>query len=90
MTAVGARSSRPGLWAGLAIGTAAVIFGLKSAGAIDQGTTTLLATIPLVLMHALLASMAKGVTTVLEEQSTGLIATQSEAEGAGRPGVDRA
>jgi hypothetical protein len=41
-------------------------------------------------MHALLASMAKGVTTVLEEQSTGLIATQSEAEGAGRPGVDRA
>ncbi len=59
MTAVGARSSRPGLWAGLAIGTAAVIFGLKSAGAIDQGTATLLATIPLVLMLALYRSIRR-------------------------------
>ena len=50
----------------------------------------LLVAIPLVLMHSLLASMAKGVTTVLEEQSTGLIAAQSEAESGSRPGVDRA
>ena len=52
----------------------------------------LLTAIPLVLMHAVLFSMARGVTTVLEEQSTGLIAKQSEAEaeGAGRPGVDTA
>jgi biopolymer transport protein ExbB len=52
----------------------------------------LLTAIPLVLMHAVLFSMARGVTTVLEEQSTGLIAKQSEAEaaGSGRPGVDTA
>ena len=52
----------------------------------------LLTAIPLVLMHAVLFSMARGVTTVLEEQSTGLIARQSEAEsaGSGRPGVDTA
>jgi biopolymer transport protein ExbB len=43
----------------------------------------LIAAIPLVLMHSLLASMARGVTNVLEEQSTGLIAKQSEAESAG-------
>ncbi len=50
----------------------------------------LLVAIPLVLMHALLSSMAKGVTTILEEQSTGLIATQSEAESGevGRSGVE--
>ena len=52
----------------------------------------LLTAIPLVLMHAVIYSMARGVTTVLEEQSTGLIAKQSEAEaaGTGRPGVDKA
>ena len=50
----------------------------------------LLTAIPLVLMHAVLFSMARGVTTVLEEQSTGLIAKQSEAEGSGRAGVDTA
>jgi len=52
----------------------------------------LLTAIPLVLMHAVIYSMARGVTTVLEEQSTGLIAKQSEAESAssGRPGVDTA
>ncbi len=52
----------------------------------------LLTAIPLVLMHAVIYSMARGVTTVLEEQSTGLIATQSEAEsaGTGRAGVDQA
>jgi biopolymer transport protein ExbB len=47
----------------------------------------LIAAIPLVLMHSLLASMARGVTNVLEEQSTGLIATQAESEGSGKPGV---
>ena len=52
----------------------------------------LLTAIPLVLMHAVIYSMARGVTTVLEEQSTGLIATQSEAESAssGRPGIETA
>jgi biopolymer transport protein ExbB len=52
----------------------------------------LLTAIPLVLMHAVIYSMARGVTTVLEEQSTGLIAKQSERESAssGRPGVDTA
>ena len=50
----------------------------------------LLAAIPLLLLHSLLASLARGVTSVLEEQTTGLIAVQSEAEGIGRPGVDRA
>jgi biopolymer transport protein ExbB len=52
----------------------------------------LLTAIPLVLMHAVIYSMARGVTTVLEEQSTGIIAKQSEAESAssGRPGVDTA
>ena len=66
---------------------------MMASGISEALVTTMLGlvvAIPLVLMHSLLASMAKGVTTVLEEQSTGLIATQSEAEGAGRPGVDRA
>ena len=67
---------------------------MMASGISEALVTTMLGlvvAIPLVLMHSLLASMAKGVTNVLEEQSTGLIATQSEAEGAaGRPGVDRA
>jgi biopolymer transport protein ExbB len=66
---------------------------MMASGISEALVTTMLGlvvAIPLVLMHSLLASMAKGVTTVLEEQSTGLIATQSEAEGAARPGVDRA
>jgi biopolymer transport protein ExbB len=52
----------------------------------------LIAAIPLVLMHSLLASMARGVTNVLEEQTTGLIALQSEAEsaGVGRPTIETA
>ena len=50
----------------------------------------LIAAIPLVLMHSLLASLARGVTNVLEEQTTGLIATQAESEGAGKPGVQDA
>ena len=66
---------------------------MMASGISEALVTTMLGlvvAIPLVLMHSLLASMAKGITTVLEEQSTGLIANQSEAEGAGRPGVDRA
>jgi biopolymer transport protein ExbB len=47
----------------------------------------LIAAIPLVLMHSLLTSMARGVTSVLEEQTTGLIALQAEAEGAGKQRV---
>jgi len=47
----------------------------------------LIAAIPLVLMHSLLTSMARGVTNVLEEQTTGLIALQAEAEGAGKQRV---
>jgi biopolymer transport protein ExbB len=47
----------------------------------------LIAAIPLVLMHSLLASMARGVTNVLEEQTTGLIAVSAESEGLGKPGV---
>jgi biopolymer transport protein ExbB len=47
----------------------------------------LIAAIPLVLMHSLLSSMARGITNVLEEQTTGLIAVSAEADGAGKPGV---
>ncbi|MBW2385155.1 MAG: MotA/TolQ/ExbB proton channel family protein [Deltaproteobacteria bacterium] len=50
----------------------------------------LIAAIPLVLMHSLLASMARGVTNVLEEQTTGLIAVSAESEGLGKPGVRNA
>lgn len=50
----------------------------------------LLVAIPLLLMHSVLHSLARGVTLVLEEQSTGLIAIRSEAEGANRPPVERA
>jgi biopolymer transport protein ExbB len=47
----------------------------------------LLVAIPLLLMHSVLSSLARGVTLVLEEQSTGLIAIASEAEGGDRPPV---
>jgi biopolymer transport protein ExbB len=50
----------------------------------------LLVAIPLLLMHSVLHSLARGVTLVLEEQSTGLIAIRSEAEGASRPSVEHA
>ena len=50
----------------------------------------LIAAIPLLLLHSVLSSLAKGVSSVLEEQTTGLIAVQSESEGAGRPGVETA
>jgi len=40
----------------------------------------LIVAIPLVLLHSWLASISKRVTTVLEEQSTGIIATQAEKE----------
>ena len=50
----------------------------------------LLTAIPLLLMHSVLASLARGVTGVLEEQTTGLIATQSESEGMGKPTVETA
>lgn len=50
----------------------------------------LLVAIPLLLMHSVLSSLARGVTLVLEEQTTGLIAIASEAEGGERPPVARA
>ncbi len=66
---------------------------LMASGISEALVTTMLgliAAIPLVLMHSLLSSMARGVTNVLEEQTTGLIALQSEAEGAGGPTVESA
>ena len=59
MTATRARSSRSGLWAGLSIGTAAVIFGLKASGAIDQTTSYILAIIPFAFMFAVFRSLTK-------------------------------
>lgn len=54
------------------------------AGGISEALVTtmlgLYAAIPLVLMHSVVASLSAGVTNVLEEQTTGLIAKQSEAD----------
>ncbi len=50
----------------------------------------LYAAIPLVLLHSILASMARNVTNVLDEQTTGLIAVKAEAEGGSKPGVGAA
>ncbi len=54
------------------------------AGGISEALVTtmlgLYAAIPLVLMHSVVSSLSSGVTNVLEEQTTGLIAQQSEAE----------
>ncbi len=54
------------------------------AGGISEALVTtmlgLYAAIPLVLMHSVVSSLSTGVTNVLEEQTTGLIAQQSEAE----------
>jgi biopolymer transport protein ExbB len=52
------------------------------AGGISEALVTtmlgLFTAIPLVLLHALLASSTKQITDVLDEQSAGLIAQQSE------------
>jgi len=54
------------------------------AGGISEALVTtmlgLYAAIPLVLMHSIVSSLSSGVTNVLEEQTTGLIAQQAEAE----------
>jgi len=54
------------------------------AGGISEALMTtmlgLIVAIPLVLLHAWLNSISKRVSTVLEEQSTGIIATQAEKE----------
>lgn len=66
---------------------------MMASGISEALVTTMLglyAAIPLLLLHSLLASLARGVTSVLEEQTTGLIAVRSEAEGAGRPTVETA
>jgi biopolymer transport protein ExbB len=66
---------------------------MMASGISEALVTTMLglyAAIPLLLLHSLLASLARGVTSVLEEQTTGLIAVKSEAEGAGRPTVETA
>ena len=63
---------------------------MMASGISEALVTTMLglyAAIPLVLMHSLLSSMARGVTNVLEEQTTGLIAIQAESEGTGKPTV---
>ena len=52
-----ARSSRPGLWAGLSIGSAAVIFALKQTEAINSSTAYILAIVPFALMFVLFRSM---------------------------------
>jgi biopolymer transport protein ExbB len=52
------------------------------AGGISQALVTtvlgLVVSIPMVLLHTLLASMAKSLVEILEEQSAGIIATQAE------------
>jgi biopolymer transport protein ExbB len=61
---------------------------MMASGISEALVTTMLglyAAIPLVLMHSLLASMARGVTTVLDEQTTGLIAVQAESESGSKP-----
>ncbi len=66
---------------------------MMASGISEALVTTMLGlvvAIPLVLMHSLLVSLARGVTNVLEEQTTGLIAVQSEAESDGKPGVENA
>ena len=52
------RTSRPGLWGGLMIGTAAVILGLRSSGAINGPTAYILAIIPIVFMFVTARSLA--------------------------------
>ncbi|MBB3034219.1 hypothetical protein [Alteriqipengyuania lutimaris] len=52
------RTSRPGLWVGLILGTSGLIFGLKASGAINETTTTILAIIPTALLFALFRSLA--------------------------------
>jgi len=66
---------------------------MMASGISEALVTTMLglyAAIPLLLLHSVLSSLAKGVTTVIEEQTTGLIAQRSEAEGGGRPTVETA
>ena len=52
------------------------------AGGISEALVTtmlgLMAAIPLVLLHAAVAASSKRVVDVLEEQSTGLVATRAE------------
>ena len=52
MSAAVRTNSRPGLWAGLMLGTGGLILGLKATGAINQSTAYILAIIPIVLMFA--------------------------------------
>jgi biopolymer transport protein ExbB len=56
------------------------------AGGISQALVTtvlgLVAAIPLVLMHSFVSNRSKSVMTVLEEQSTGMMAERAELEGA--------
>lgn len=60
MTGATARKSRFGLWAGLLLASSAVIFGLKSADAINQSTTYILAIVPTVMLLMIFRS-ARGV-----------------------------
>ncbi len=63
------------------------------AGGISEALVTtmlgLVTAIPLVLLHSWLASIAKTIVGVLEEQATGLVAAQAEA-GAGTEGGEEA
>ena len=52
------RTSRPGLWGGLMIGTAAVILALRYSGAINGSTAYILAIIPIVFMFVTARSLA--------------------------------
>lgn len=44
------RIARPGLWAGLMLGTGGLVLGLKASGAINQSTAYILGIIPVILM----------------------------------------
>ena len=57
MTAVAKRSARPGLWAGLMLGTGGLILGLKATGALNSSTIYILAIIPIAFMFALFRSL---------------------------------
>ena len=52
MSPSASRPARPGMWAGLMLGSAGIIFGLKATGAIDPTTAYILAIVPMALMFA--------------------------------------
>lgn len=82
MTATAKQTHRFGQWAGLFMVSAAVVFGLKSTGAIDRTTATLLAIVPVVLLFMVYRSIRRmketspsGLSTAAGRYLTGIITT---------------